>query len=124
MDIFLGFEAEDTKNPYNYKAHFMQYLENEFDLDIMFFKYEDLEQKPDEAIRNILDHLGLHQVTMTTEEAKEIVEVQDENMLTSWNVLSRSIKTNEFAAFFDPELVQKFEKELKIDWKLVKTGIV
>ena len=64
------------------------------------------------------------QVSFTVEEMREIVAVKEENLLTSWNVLARSIKTTDFASFFDPELLQKFEKELKVNWKLVKSGTV
>jgi hypothetical protein len=55
---------------------------------------------------------------------KEIVTVKEQNQLTSWNALARSIKASEFVTFFDSELLERFERELKVNWKLVHSGTV
>lgn len=64
VDIFLG--QSDSKSPYNYKLHFMEYLENDANLDILFFKYEDLRDNLPNAVQNIVQHLGLAQVYRST----------------------------------------------------------
>ena len=65
VDIFLG--HSDAKSPYNYKQHFMGYLENDDDLDILFFKYEDLRDNLPNAVQNLINHLGFSQVSANFE---------------------------------------------------------
>ena len=121
MDVFVGYE--DPDNPYNYKTHFMQYLLNVEELKILFLKYEDLEQNPVGAVRNILQHMGRDHDTLTIEDVKQVIQVRKDSRPTSWGVLSKSM-ANEQATSIDPELLNKFDRELKVDWRLVKSGTV
>ena len=122
MNTFLG--LEDHLNPYNYKTHFMPYLENKEGLDILFLRYEDFEQNPEAAVQKILQHLGLDTVTLTTKDVNHVIQGKKENMLPSWKAVSNSIFTKDFYSFFDIELRNKIEKELKVDWNLVMSGTV
>ena len=122
VDIFLG--SIDPSNPYNYKTHFLQYLNNEQELDILFLKYEEVDQNPDKAVRNILEHLGLSEVTFSKKEVQGMLGVREENILTSWDVISKSVRTSNFSSFFDTDLLLRFDEELKVDWKLVNSGNV
>ena len=122
VDIFLG--STDPSNPYNYKTHFLQYLDNKQKLDILFLKYEEVDQSPDKAIRNILAHLGLNQVSFSKKEVQGMLGVREENILTSWNVIFKSVKSSNFSSFFETDLLLRFDEELKVDWKLVNSGNV
>ena len=122
MNSFLG--LEDAQNPYNYKSHFMPYLENKQKLDILFLKYEDLQQNPAAAVRNILQHLDLSHVRFSSEELSQVIQGRKESMLSSWNALSTSIFTKDFSSYFDPDLLNMVDKELKVNWKLLNSGPV
>ena len=125
MDLFLGCKYEE--NPYNYKTHFLQFLENENKLDILFLKFEDIDQNPGRALEDIIKHLEMDiSFTLSSEEVEKIVAVtkEEETETITWGKLAQSIGTNNFNAFFDTDITTLFDSELKVDWRLIKSGTV
>ena len=55
--------------------HFLQFLENEEDLDLLFLKFEEVEHFPKLAIQKILDHLE-YDLDLTTKEREKILNVR------------------------------------------------
>ena len=63
----------DPSNPYHYKTHFLQFLENEQNLDILFLKFEDFDQNPEEAVREIQQYLGIKRKLRSSQMARVLV---------------------------------------------------
>ena len=71
--MFLG--SQDNENPYNYKLHFLQFLENEEDLDLLFLKFEEIENDPKRALQQIMDHLE-YNLVLSQKEIDKVLNVR------------------------------------------------
>ena len=119
-------ETSRERNPYHYKTHFLQFLENEHKLDILFLKFEDMDVNPSAALQEIINHLGL-KVRLTSSQLARITGVTKEaegKDLTTWGHVAKSITAKNLGSYFDSDIQAMFDRELKVDWRLVKSGTV
>ena len=98
----------------------------------MFLKLDDINRDPRAVLQTITNHLGVpfSVSKFSDKEVEEILteteasELADPRSMDTWGDFSRSIKKSAFGAFFDDELQNLFDTNLKINWNLVKSSCV
>lgn len=78
------------------------------------------------AIDQILEHLGAN-MQLSTDACKLImaeVPFEEQTATSTWGEISKRIEKNDFNSFFDLDLLNKFDKVMKVDWRMVRSGSV
>ena len=98
----------------------------------MFLKLDDLNATPRDVLQSMTDHLGVpfSVSKLSDKEVEEILaeseasELADPRSMDTWGDFTRSIKQSAFGAFFDDDLQNLFDTNLKINWNLIHSSCV
>ena len=108
-------------SPYNYKEHFMQFMNNPADREVYAFKVEDLKSNPVHALHKLFQFLDIQLWLPETTLIEMANECQLESEVATWDMFANLLAVKELSSFMDENVRRCFSKDLKINWKIVSS---